>query len=458
MKEKKLYHKKKINRILLGGIRCQLNTNTLKPEGEMCKISFIIFTCLVLLFHNDIIAQDKEDHRQILISLSNYLSNVTKGNLEFIANQFNVSIAEAELGAAKVFADPEVSVEYSNNEDKTIQMGQSLAAGISYPFSLGNKRGAVIGVARTRMELEQFILEAWFQNLKADASLTYYAGLRDLQIYQLLEDTYKRLLQLARADSVRFMTGEITEIDAIRSSLEARAQHYELKRFESALTNSLLNLSLLQGKLPGDTLYIPSDEFPTMRKDLIIAELIERALNNRADLNVAIKSNELSEKQLRLIRARRAPEFNLEAGYSHNSIVRNEIAPAPEHNSYTAGIVIPFKFSNFNKGEIRAAILAAEQSETIRQDVENIIITEVTQAYNVYTAMDKQIENYSHDLIENAEKILKGRTYLYQRGETSLIDVLEAHRTYNEMKIQYYQIMYDYASALIELKRSQAIE
>ena len=72
--------------------------------------------------------------------------------------------------------------------------------------------------------------------------------------------------------------------------------------------------------------------------------------------------------------------------------------------------------------------------------------------------MENQIENYSRDLIENAEKILEGRTYLYKRGETSLIDVLEAQRTYNEMKIQYYQIMYDYASAIIELKRSQAIE
>ena len=278
----------------------------------MRKINILIYAILILWFQNDIIAQEKEDHKQIPLSLSNYLSNVTKGNLEYIANQFNVSIAEAELRAARVIADPEVSVEYSNNEDKTIQMGQSLATGISYPFSLGNKRGAAIGVARTRMELEQFILEAWLQNLKADASLTYFAGLRDLQIYQLQEDTYNRLLQLARADSVRFVTGEITEIDAIRSGLEARIQQYELRRIESALTNSLLNLLRLQGKLPGDTLYIPSDDFPVMRQNLILRELVERALENRADLNAAIKSNELSEKQLRLLKAQRAPEFSLE--------------------------------------------------------------------------------------------------------------------------------------------------
>jgi outer membrane protein, heavy metal efflux system len=433
------------------------NVNTIK--SKMQKINIIIYSCLILLLYNGILkAQDMEDHEQIPLSLSNYLLNVTKGNLEFIANQFNVSIAEAELKAARVFADPEIAIEYSNNEDRSLQMGQSFSTGISYPFSLGNKRGAAISVARTRMELEQSILEAWLQNLKADAGLTYYAALRDLNIFKLQEDSYNRLLQLARADSLRFISGEITELDAIRSRLEARAQQYELNRFKSSLTNSLLNLLRLQGILPGDTLYIPSDEFPKMSQDLILMDIIERALKNRADMNVAIKTNELSEKQLRLLRAQRAPEFNLEAGYSHNSIVRNDLAPAPEHNSYAAGIVVPLKFSNFNKGEISAARLVAEQSETIRQDVENLIITEVTQAYNVYTAMDKQIENYNRDLVENAEKILTGRTYLYKRGETSLIDVLEAQRTYNEMKMQYYQIMYDYVSAIIELKRSQAIE
>ncbi len=424
----------------------------------MRKINFLIYTCLFLVFSINILAQEKENQKQIPISLSNYLSNVTKGNLELIANQFNVSIAEAELEAARVFADPEIAVEYANSEDWSLQMGQGTSTGISYPFSLGNKRKASIGVAKTRMELEQSVLDAWLQNLKADASLSYYAGLRDFHIYQLQEDTYNRLLQLAKADSLRFIAGEINEIDAIRSGLEARAQLYELKRTRSELTNSLLNLSRLQGKLPGDTLYMPSDEFPVLKQDLVLAELIENALKNRADLNIAIKTNELSEKQLRLLKAQRAPEFSLEAGYSHNSIVKNEIAPAPEHNSYTAGIVIPLKFSNINKGEIKAATLATEQSAKIRQDVENSIITEVTQAYNVFTAMDKQIENYSRDLIVNAEKILEGRTFLYNKGETSLIDVLEAQRTYNEMKVQYYEIMYDYVSATIELKRSQAIE
>lgn len=424
----------------------------------MRNIRFIILACIFLAAPYILRAQQAYDQVQVALSLNDFLSGVTRGNLEYIANSFNLSIAEAELKAARVFADPEVAVEYANNEDWSLQMGQSLSAAVSYPFSLGNKRGATIGVARTRMELEQYLLEAWLQDLKAEASLAYYACLRDLQIYKLEEDTYLRMQELARADSLRFITGEIPEIDAVRTRLEAHARLYELKRLRSDLDNSLLNLSRLQGRLPGDTLYVPSGDFPVLSGQLILGELTRRALEHRADLNAAIKSGELSEKELRLLRAERAPEFSLEASYSHNSIVVNEIAPAPEHRSYAAGLVIPIKLSSMNRGAMMAASLAVKQSETIRKDVENLIITEVTQAYNVYAVINRQIENYSRDLIESAERILDGRIFLYQRGETGLIDVLEAQRTYNEMKMQYYQIMYDYAAAITELRRAQAIE
>ncbi len=427
----------------------------------MRNIRLLIYACIFLGAPYVLRAQAQEDYIQVPVTLNEFLAGVTRGNLEFIANRFNVSIAEAELKAARVFADPEVAIEYSNNEDWSLQMGQSLSAAVSYPFSLGNKRGASIGVARTRMELEQYLLEAWLQDLRADASLAWYECLRDMQVYRLEEDTYRRLVELARADSLRFIKGDLSEIDAIRTRLEARSRLYELKRLRSELTNSLLNLSRLQGKLPGDTLFVPSSRsaaFPIPGEPLILDELTRRALEHRADLNAAIKAGELSEKELRLLKAERAPEFSIEASYSHNTIVMNEIAPAPEHRSYAAGVAIPLKFSSLNRGAIRSATLAAEQSETLRKDVENQIITEVTQAYNVYAVIDRQIEDYSGDLVESAERILEGRTFLYQRGETSLIDVLEAQRTYNEMKMQYYQIMFDYASAIIELRRLQAIE
>lgn len=423
----------------------------------MQKIIFITYTCLFILFHNDIVAQDPGNPSQNPVSLSNYLSNVTKGNLEFIANQFNVSIAEAELKAAKMFPDPEVSAGYSNNEDRTLQMGQSVEAGINYPINFGNKRGAGITLAKSNYELSQILLNAYFQNLRADAALSYFATLRDYRINQLQENIYEQLSKLAYADSIRLRNGETTALDALQSSLEARSQLTEVFQSKADMYNASVNLMRLQGKNNFDTLDNPSDDFPYKEYDFKLHELLQNAFENRADVLAAIKNKEVSEKNLSLLKANRAFEINLEAGYSYNSIVKNEIAPAPAYNGLSAGITVPIKFSSFNKGSVEAADMVIKQSQTILTDIEIQITSELIQAYNNFVAQDKKVEHYNLGLVEDAGKILQGRNYSYQHGESGLLDVLNAQRTYIELKLNHLEALFDYTAALIELERSAGI-
>jgi len=391
------------------------------------------------------------------VSLSQYLSDVIKGNMGYIAGQFSVSIAEAELEASKIFPDPEISIAYANNEDTRLQMGQSVETGITYPISLGNKRGAGMELARSQHELSQLILDAYFQNLRADATLSYFASLRNQKIYQLQKDISEQLTGLARADSIRLNYGESTDIDALQSSLEARLQQTEVYQSYADMQNAFLNLMLLQGKLFSDTLDLPSDSFPYKQRDLNLFELINNAVQNRADLLVAIKNQEMSEKNLNLLKANRAFEFSLEAGYSFNSIVRNEIAPAPAYNGLSAGISIPLKFSSFNKGSLQAADLAVRQSQITYEETELQISSEVIRAYNDLVAQNKKVEHYNLGLVEDASRILQGRIYSYQQGENGLIDVLNAQRTYIELKLNHLEALFAYTSALIELERSAGI-
>lgn len=391
------------------------------------------------------------------VSLSQYLRSVMKGNLGYIAGQFDVSIAEAELKASKMFPDPEISVAYANNEDKRLQMGQSVETGISYPINLGNKRGAGIALARSQHELSKLMLDAYFQNLRADATLSYFVCLRNRKIYLLQEDIYEQLSGLARADSIRLQSGESTDLDALQSSLEARSQQTEVFQSFADMQNGSFNLMLLQGKLFSDTLDHPSDSFPYKQRDLNLMGLINNAVHNRADLLAAVKDREVSEKHLNLLKANRAFEFSLEAGYSYNSIVENEIAPAPAFNSLSAGITIPLKLSSLNKGSLNAADLTVKQSQKIYEETELQISSEVIQAYNYLLAQNKKVEHYNLGLVEDASRILQGRIYSYQQGESGLIDVLNAQRTYIELQLNHLEALFEYTSALIELERAAGI-
>jgi len=417
----------------------------------------ILFSLLLVSAANITYSQQEINFKSNPVTLSQFLLSVKKGNLGYIAGQFNVSIAEAEFKASKVFPDPEVSVAYSNNEDRTLQMGQSVETGISYSINTGNKRGAGISLARSQHELSQVILDAYFQNLRADASLSYFASLKNQKIYLLQENIYEQMSRLASTDSIRLKNGEATGIDALQSSLEARSQQTEVYQSLADMQSNLIDLMFLQGKRFSDTLDYPADNFPYKQRDLNLSELINKAVQNRADLLVAIKNKEVSEKNLNLLKANRAFEFSLETGYSYNSIVKNEIAPAPAFNGLSAGISFPIKFSNLNRGSLQAADLAVKQSQTIYEETELQITSEVLQAYCNFIVQNKKVEHYNLGLVGDADKILQGRIYSYQHGESSLVDVLNAQRTYIGLQLNYIEALFEYTAALIELERAAGI-
>ena len=163
------------------------------------------------------------------------------------------------------------------------------------------------------------------------------------------------------------------------------------------------------------------------------------------------------ERTGNLLKANRAFEFNIETGYSYNSIVKNEIAPAPAFNGFSAGIVFPLKFSSINRGALEAAELAVRQGQVDYNDVKLQIITEICQAYNNFIAQVRKVEHYNLGLVDDAGKILRGRIYSYQQGESGLIEVINAQRKYIELQLNHVEALFDYTASLIELERSASI-
>ncbi|HPT22015.1 MAG TPA: TolC family protein [Bacteroidales bacterium] len=410
---------------------------------------FLFFTCIN--------AQVIHGYDTKPVSLSGFLRGVLKGNLGYIAEQFNVDIAKAEMKASRVFPDPEMSVIYANNEDRKLQMGQSVEAGISYPVNAGNKRKAGINLARSQFELSELILESYFRNLLADAALSYFAGIRDREIYTLRVNMLKQVQELAQADSLRNVAGEISNLDALQSSLEARSFKSTVYESYAEMKNTFANLMILQGKKLTDTLDLPSDTFNITRHDFNLSDLLDSAVLKRSDLMAAIKKQEISEKNLNLLKAERSFEFSIEAGYSYNSIVRNEIAPAPAFNGISAGISVPMKFSNINRGQVKAAEMAISQNAVLSRESELEIRTEVVRAFNKYTAQRQKVGHFNLGLIGDAQRILTGKIFSYQKGETNLIEVINAQRTYIDLQLDYIDALFEFTASLIELERAAGI-
>lgn len=386
---------------------------------------------------------------------SDYMNAVEKQNAAFLAERYNVSIAEAQTAAARVFNDPTLSVEYGNNQDWSLQMGQSVEVGLSYLFNLGNVRRARINVARSEEEISRAAIDDWFRNLKADATIAWAHAQEARALMEVKRSSYESMLKVADNDSIRAAIGDGSRVDARQSRIESKALYAEYLSADAEYTNALQTLSLYAGGLTFQD--VPEKEIMLALPSSSVQEVVELALENRADLRSAELSRTLSERNLALVKAARAPEFELSLGYSYNKEVRNEIAPAPTFHGLTVGVSFPLKFSRLNRGERLAAERTAKQAEAAYEAAKQQIISEVQQALVSWQSATKVAQECSTTMLEDATSILENRRIAYMQGDSSLLDYLMAVRVYNDTAEQCISAKAGLATATAELLRAIGI-
>lgn len=409
------------------------------------KINKIISAILFFILLNSVStikSQNLADTTNSNLSFQEFLNRVGKNNLNFLAEKYNVSIAEAEIVAQKVLPDPELGFEAAN---------ESFTLGLGYSLELGNKRGARVRLAQSQAELETLALEYYYQELRAESADLFLDAIQQRELYKVKKSSYEYMLKLSQSDSIRFRLGEITEIDARQSKLEAATLLNEVFEQEAVYKSALVTLELYMGKVT-NTLDTPVGKWDALEREYILPELISTGLTNRVDLFAAHKNIEVATNQHKLVKAERKLDLGLSVNYE-----RNWQGILPQSKGVTGGVSIPLRFSNINKGALKAAQYGIEQTRLQQESIKAQIESEIYQAYFYFEAAKKKVKQYKTGLLDDSSKILEGMVYKYKRGETDIMEVLIAQRTYNEVQEQYLETMKGYASALVNLQKTCGI-
>ncbi|WP_312286226.1 TolC family protein [Chryseobacterium gleum] len=413
------------------------------------RVHFIIVS-IVLLCITSVKAQEKE-----LLSFGEYLNLVGSKNLGYASQKYNVSIAEAAIRTANMFPDPQLEMETTNNGVNQ-NMGYVYGASLGWTLELGSKRKVRVNLARNQSELSKLQLQDFFRNLRADASLGYINALKSKALLEVQQDSYKNMQQLAKSDSIRYRLGTISLVTSKQSKLEAASLLNEVYQAESEEQQALTSLSVFLGDSKIMDREVTGD-LNAFNRDFSIDDLILQALNERADLLAARQNTEVTKSLISLEKANRVIDLGISAGAERHTEAINEIAPSPTVNAVKMGISIPLKFSNKRNAGVKIAEMASSQAEIEYKQTEQAIRAEVMQAYQQYVATQKQLRQFHNGMLAEAQIILEGIIYSYKRGESSILEVLNAQRTYNNVRKDYYQVLADNASALIELERKAGI-
>lgn len=423
-----------------------LAVSTLMIEPLMAKANInVTFTAIShVLKHNNPTVSDSINSVSNMgnnMSFDYYLNKVGKQNLQYLADKLNVNIAEAEVIAAKVLPDPSVDFEAGK---------ESFSLGLSYTLELG-KRYARTKLARSESEMEKLALINAYQELRGQAAELFLDAILQKQLLDVKNESYQYMEKFSQSDSLRYRMGEITENDARQSHLEAVSLLNDVYEQEAAYKSALVELNRFMGT-DSDTLFVPLGNWDNLERDFNLTELLLYGINNRIDIASATQNVEVNKRAYKLEKAERRPDIDLSISYERDW---NYFLPKARYA--TIGVSIPLSFSALNKGTLKSARFKIDQAKLLQHDVQLQVKSEIRQAWYAFESQRKKVEQYNVGVLDDARKVLEGMVFSYQRGESSVLDVLISQRSYNEVCQDYLETMKGYVSALVELEKSCGI-
>ncbi|TCO07063.1 TolC family protein [Natronoflexus pectinivorans] len=402
-----------------------------------------IFFILILPFF---LANSQEKRE---MNFDEFMQYVLTNNLELIIEQYEVTAATAAVTAARIFEDPELEMIFPMfRSDEFDEMPRSIAFEMEIPIELFGKRRNRIRLARMEQYAAEAELEDFLRYLRAEAAEAFIELLTEQKKLQRMELTLQQLNQLLEVNKALYEAGDIGEVDVIKTRLEARNFHAELFDARMELSEILSGIHFMMGGIPADSLVL-TGEMVSRQIAVDYPWLREQAISRRSDVIAAQRYVQASEIGMRLARSERLPNISIIAGY-HNETGRS---PMPGMSATYGGLIIPLQFSGLNRGEYQMATVAYEQSQTMLSATILEVEAGIKRAWDNHRLLSQKRLLFDESILSDAEKVRDAVVFSYQRGEVSLLEVLEAQSALNETYINYYDTQAQYTNSIIELSR-----
>jgi cobalt-zinc-cadmium efflux system outer membrane protein len=208
------------------------------------------------------------------------------------------------------------------------------------------------------------------------------------------------------------------------------------------------------GRDRGETVLIPRGNLEIPTREFDLSTLLVDALKNRADLIALRHARDAAQSNVGLEKANRVPNVDVGGVWTHSTVSQNTIAPSPEFDDVGVAFSFPLPLWNRNKAAITSARLAAEQAQTQVEAAELKAEVQIRQVFSAYRSAAERLGHYQNGILKDADAVVEAKRFSYQRGQTTLLELLDAQRTANEVRSSYNDALADHAKALVELERA----
>ncbi|MDI9337901.1 MAG: TolC family protein [Alphaproteobacteria bacterium] len=384
---------------------------------------------------------------QQVLNLNKCLMMAKRQNLSLKTKSFEIQKSEADIITATLRPNLALNSQTLITANKYVAAPSAILPNptnnqlwwqITKPLQPLHVRKYSQQVAKERVQLEKHNYAEEERHLLFTVANQYLDVWASWNKIKFLEQAKINMDSFRAINQLRYNKQIISEIELKRAILLNNSYTVELNKLKQKYVREKHTLAYLLNSSSDFT--IDSNSIETLNVPDNFDSLLHIAFENRSDLHYAKASVEVSQKNILLQRA--SNNFQPEIGFIYNP--QNNV---PYLGSY---ITIPIPIFSRNQGEIKKSQFVAKQAKQNLEDLTNLVKIELFNEYNNYFNLKNQSLKYQ-ELIKNSNEILATIKYAYLQGATTIIDFLEAQRTWLELQENYFDYLTETRSVYIRL-------
>jgi cobalt-zinc-cadmium efflux system outer membrane protein len=314
--------------------------------------------------------------------------------------------------------------------------------GVSYTFERGHKRQARIRAARDQTAVTRSQVSDTERGLTFNVAQQFIGILLAKSNLQFATQDLASYQQTVDLSSEQYKAGAISEGDLLKIKLQLLQFQMDVSQARLSLVQAFASLRALLGydALPEGYDVVGELAYEPLR--LNQEDLQLKALQLRPDYVAAQQGVTAAQSQFSLAKANGKRDLTTTFDYTHVSALN------------AAGLTLSIEIPIYdrNQGEIARTHYAIAQAQETKTATEQGVMTDVANAYQAFKTGDEVVQLYLSGYLKQAEDSRDISEYAYKRGAASLLDFLDAERSYRATQLAYRQALATYMLAIEQLR------
>jgi outer membrane protein, heavy metal efflux system len=387
-----------------------------------------------------------------LITLDQAIEMALAHNHNLLAARTTIQQNEAEEITANMRPDPVLMSDSqflpifqpSNFSSDYLDNITQFDLGVSYLFERGKKRQHRLQAARDTTAVSRSQVSDNERTLVFNVATDFINVELAESTLELANQDLKSFQETVDITQARYNAGQIGLDDLLKMKLQLLQFQTDVAQAKLARVQGLSDLRQLLGyeQVSADYDVAGSFEYQPMKSGL--EDLQATALKTRPDLQAAVLGVAAANSQFQLQKANGKRDVTGQINYTHLGYL-NQV-------SLFGSMQLPI--FDRNQGEIKKAGFAITQAQEQQIYAKGQALTDVRDAYEGWQSNDEIVGLYRSGYLDEAQQSRDITEYAYKHGAASLLDFVDAERSYRTTQLGYRQALASYLQALEQLREA----